>query len=176
MIVRWPIVVMSRLCLCRSSDERGSCRSLWPTHGRTHVSPKDYEDRLFLVDHGNRLLSVRSEVPKVPDARWSHSYATFGVACTHIFLAIFNVGYWYYWKDLAQVFQRAWLHLSSHWLLHQVGGSCFLRQIDSDQGGQIHQITHHLPIWSPSWADLRQRGAFQRRGGYIGLGVWRSSS
>ena len=89
---------MSRPCLYRSSDERGSCRSLWPTHGRTHVDPKDYEDRLFLVDHGGILLSVRSEVPRVPDALWSHSHATFRVACTHIPLAIFSVGYYYYWN------------------------------------------------------------------------------
>ena len=29
---------MSEPCLCRSSDERGSYRSLWPTHGRSHAS------------------------------------------------------------------------------------------------------------------------------------------
>ncbi|XP_034677764.1 uncharacterized protein LOC117908248 [Vitis riparia] len=56
----------------RSSDERGSCRSLWLTRGRTYVGPKDYEDRLFLVDHGGRLLPIRLEVPKVLDAR--HEY------------------------------------------------------------------------------------------------------
>ena len=26
------------------------------------------------------------------------------LSCTHIPLGIFSVGYWYYWKDLAQVF------------------------------------------------------------------------
>ena len=66
---RWPIVVMSRPCLCRSSDERGSCKSLWATHERTHVGPKDYEDRLFLIDHGGKLLSVHSELPRVLDAQ-----------------------------------------------------------------------------------------------------------
>ena len=52
MITWWPIVVMSRPCLYRLSGERGSCRSLWPTHERTYVGPKDYEDRLFMVYHG----------------------------------------------------------------------------------------------------------------------------
>ena len=37
-ITRWPIIIMSRPRLCRSSDERGSCRSLWPTYGRPHAS------------------------------------------------------------------------------------------------------------------------------------------
>ncbi|RVW95533.1 Retrovirus-related Pol polyprotein from transposon 297 [Vitis vinifera] len=68
MIARELIIVMFRPCLCRSSDERGSCRSLWLTYGMTYVGPKDYEDRLFLVDHGGRLLPVPSEVPRVPDA------------------------------------------------------------------------------------------------------------
>ena len=35
----------------------------------THVGSKYYEDRLFLVGHGGRLLSVHLEVPRVPDAR-----------------------------------------------------------------------------------------------------------
>ncbi|KAL6319878.1 hypothetical protein AAG906_036950 [Vitis piasezkii] len=63
------VIVRPLLIETRSSDERGSCRSLWPTHGRTYVGPKDYEDRLFLVDYGGRLLPVRLEVPRVPDAR-----------------------------------------------------------------------------------------------------------
>ena len=33
-----PIIIMPRPRLCRSSDERGSCRSLWPTHGRSNAN------------------------------------------------------------------------------------------------------------------------------------------
>ena len=68
-IARELIIVMFRPYLYRLSDERGSCMSLWPTHGMTYVGLKDYEDRLFLVDHGGKLLPVHSEVPRVPDAR-----------------------------------------------------------------------------------------------------------
>ena len=35
---RWHVVIMSRQCLYRSSDERGLCRSLWPTHGRSYAN------------------------------------------------------------------------------------------------------------------------------------------
>ncbi|RVW37749.1 hypothetical protein CK203_100849 [Vitis vinifera] len=56
----------------RSSDERGSCRSLWLTYGMTYVGPKDYEDRLFLVDHGGRLLPVPSEIS--PKSSSGHEY------------------------------------------------------------------------------------------------------
>ena len=69
MIARELIIVMFRPCLYRSSDERGSCKILWPTHRRTYVGLKNYEDRFFLVDHGGRLLPIRSEVPRVLDAR-----------------------------------------------------------------------------------------------------------
>ncbi|RVW90251.1 Retrovirus-related Pol polyprotein from transposon 17.6 [Vitis vinifera] len=49
---------MLLLCLdrasCRSSDERGSCRSLWSAYGGHMLARKDYEDGLLLADYGDR--------------------------------------------------------------------------------------------------------------------------
>ncbi|RVW75213.1 hypothetical protein CK203_061746 [Vitis vinifera] len=54
--------------LHRSSDERGSCWSLWTAYGRLHTSLKDHENWLFFVDHGDRLLLVHPKMSRVSDA------------------------------------------------------------------------------------------------------------
>ena len=77
--------------LCRSSDEKGSCRSLWSAYGRTH-------DRLFLVNHGDRLLSICSKMPRVLHSWRSYSYTAIIVTCFDLPMAIFSMRYWYYWK------------------------------------------------------------------------------
>ena len=68
---------MSGPRLCKSSNERGSCRSLWPTHGRPHASAQDHEDWLLLVDYGDRLLLVSTEMSRVSNARRLDTRATF---------------------------------------------------------------------------------------------------
>ncbi|RVW37773.1 hypothetical protein CK203_101716 [Vitis vinifera] len=66
------VTVQPLLIETRSSDERGSYRSLWPTHGKTYVGPKDYEDRLFLVDHGVRGIDVIGKIS--PKSSSGHEY------------------------------------------------------------------------------------------------------
>ena len=41
-----------------------------------------WEDRILLVDHGDRLLSVCSKMSKVSDTWGPYSSATFKVTCT----------------------------------------------------------------------------------------------
>ena len=84
---------MFKSSLYRSSDERGSCKSFWSTHERTHASLYDYEDMLFLVDYGDQLLSGCSKMPRVPDSWQSYSCIAIKVTCFNLAMAIFGIGY-----------------------------------------------------------------------------------
>ena len=58
-----------------------------------------------MVDHGDRLLLVCSEMSKVSDVWRCHTCSTIKVACIDLTLAIFRMGHRFYWEDFAEVFQ-----------------------------------------------------------------------
>ncbi|RVW27108.1 hypothetical protein CK203_098949 [Vitis vinifera] len=72
----------------------------WQMLGERHEPLRDAsenswannKDWLFLVDHGDGLLPVCLEMPRVSDTRGPHSLATLRVACIDLAMAIFCMG------------------------------------------------------------------------------------
>ena len=52
-----------------------------------------------MVDYGDRLLLVCSEMSRVSDSRGPYPHTPFRVTCTNFAMTIFSMGYRYYWED-----------------------------------------------------------------------------
>ena len=70
-------------------------------------------------------------------------------------MAFFNLGNGCHWTRDSESLQWAWVYLSGHQLLHQVGRSHFQQKCHLGCGGPILEIGHHFPLRQTSKAHYR---------------------